>query len=189
MKRPFLVGQHLYLRAVDYDDVTDDYLGWLNDPEVTRYMTSGAFPATHETLRAYIQRFEGSSTDILLAIVDRETDQHVGTVTLNHINWIFRSADTGLMIGRREFWGRGYALESWSLICDHAFRRLNLHKIVAAVAAANTRSVAVLQKLGFQVEGTMRSEVIIDGEYADGVRLGLLRNEFRPHIAGSSAHR
>ena len=38
----------------------------------------------------------------------------------------------------------------------------------------------MLKKLGFQVEGTFRKEYWVDGEYRDGIRLGLFRDEFRP---------
>ena len=107
MRQPFLVGERLYLRLLEESDIGEDYLSWLNDAEVTRYLETGKFPATPSAIRRYVERFQDSTTDLLLAIVDRETDQHVGNVTLNKINWIHRTADTGLMIGQKEFWGKG----------------------------------------------------------------------------------
>jgi len=178
MRRPFLVGERLYLRLLEESDMGDEYLGWLNDAEVTRYLETGNFPSTPHTLRKYVEHFQNSTTDLLFAIIDRGTDQHIGNVTLNRINWIHRTADTGLMIGRKEFWGRGYAFEAWSLIIEYAFRRLGLQKVVAGTVANNTASIVTLEKLGFKMEGTFRREYFINGEYQDGVRLGLLREEF-----------
>ncbi|MBI3954328.1 MAG: GNAT family N-acetyltransferase [Chloroflexi bacterium] len=187
MQRPFLVGQKLLLRPLEESDVSEEYVGWLNDQEVTRYLETGKFPATLETVRKYLERFQGSATDVILAIVDRGTGQHVGNVTLNHINWVHRTADTGLMIGRKDFWGKGYAFEAWSLIIEYALQRLGLRKIVAGVVDGNAASLATLQKLGFQIEGRLRAEHWVDGEFRDALRLGLLRDEFYKSRGGKAA--
>jgi RimJ/RimL family protein N-acetyltransferase len=177
----------VYLRLLEESDISEEYVGWLNDCEVTRYMETGKFPATPESIRQFLQRFHGSTTDIIFGIIDRETDQHVGNVTLNHINWIHRTADTGLMIGRKDFWGKGYAFEAWSLFLEYAFQRLGLRKIIAGVIVDNTASFVTLQKLGFKVEGTLRQEYLVDGEYRDGVRLGLLREQFYKYAQSPDA--
>jgi len=183
MQQPFLIGQKLYLRPLEESDTCGEYLKWLNDAEVTRFMETGKFPSTPETIRLFMERFRGSATDIILAIVDQKTDQHIGNVTLNHINWIHRTAETGLMIGRKDFWGKGYAFEAWSVVLEYAFQRLGLRKIIAGAIIDNVASIAVLKKLGFKIEGTFRQEFLVEGEYRDGVRFGLLREEFYRYAA------
>ncbi len=178
MKSPFLIGKLCYLRPVEESDVTEEYISWLNDPAVHRYLGWGRFPVTRASLLSSVERFWGSDKDVLLAIVDRKTDLHIGNVALNRINWIHRNADTGLVIGRKEFWGKGYATEAWFLAIDYAFKVLNLHKIIATVVAGHDSSQAALEKLGFQVEGTHREEFFLEGKYRDYIRLGILREEF-----------
>jgi len=178
MRRPFLIGERLYLRLLEESDIGEEYLGWLNDAEVTRYLEAGTFPSTTHTIRKYIEHFQNSTTDLLFAIIDRGTHQHVGNITLNRINWIHRTADTGLMIGRKEFWGKGYAFEALSLLIEYAFQKLGLQKIVAGAVADNIPIIVTLEKLGFKVEGKPRREFFVEGEYRDSVRLGLLRDEF-----------
>lgn len=178
MKRPFLIGKKVYLRLLEESDIGGEYVEWLNDYEVTRYLETGHFPSSPETIRKYLERFEDSTTDLIFAIVDTTTDQHIGNVTINRINWINRTADTGLIIGKKEFWGKGYAFEAWSLVLEYAFQRLGLRKIIAGAIVDNAPSITILKKLGFKIEGTFRQEFLVDGEYKDGVRLGLLREEF-----------
>jgi [ribosomal protein S5]-alanine N-acetyltransferase len=179
MPDAFLTGPRLYLRRLTVADVSADYVAWLNDPEVTRFLETGKFPSTHESVRAFLERFDATS-DQIFAIVDTATDQHVGNVTLNRVNWIHRTADTGLLIGRREFRGRGYAHEAWSLVASYAFGRLGLRKLIAGVVDGNIASQRSLEKLGFRVEGRLRAEYWIEGEVRDALRLGLLRDEFVP---------
>ena len=178
MRRPFLVGQRLYLRFLEESDITEDYIGWLNNHEVTRYLETGKFPSTPQTVRKYLERFIESTTDLIFAIVDRETEQHIGNITLNNINWIHRTADTGILIGQKEFWGRGYAFEAWSLIIEYAFERLGLRKIIAGSIADNLPSIHVLKKLGFKIEGTFRQQFLVEGAYRDAVCFGLFKEEF-----------
>ncbi len=187
MRLPFLVGRKLYLCCLEASEVGEEYVRWLNDYEVTRYMASGRFPSTLASVREYIERFQGSSTDIIFAIIDQKTEKHVGNVTLNSINWIHRTADTGLMLGQKEFWGKGYAFEAWRLLIEYAFQRLGLRKIVAGAVAENVASIVVLTKLGFKVEGTLRQEFFLDGEYRDGVRLGLLREEYGNYMVSAES--
>ena len=68
------------------------------------------------------------------------------------------------MIGRKEFWGRGYAFEAWSLLLEYAFEVLGLRKIIAGAVVGNVPSMVVLEKLGFQVEGRLRQEFVMNGE-------------------------
>ena len=187
MRRPFLIGEKVYLRLLEDSDIGEEYVGWLNDYEVTRYLETGKFPSTPDAIRKYLERFQDSATDLIFAIVDKDTDQHIGNVTLNRINWINRTADTGLIIGPKESRGKGYAFEAWSLILEYAFHRLGLRKIIAGAVVDNTASITILKKLGFKIEGTFRQEFLLDGEYRDGVRLGLLREEF--HQYGNSTKR
>ena len=177
-QNPVLMGEQVYLRPIADSDVGEEYLSLLNDPQVTRYLETGNSPATLASLQDYLKRFEGSSTDLIFAIVDRESEKHIGNVTLNHISPVHLTAATGLMIGRKEFWGKGIALEAWSLIIDYAFQHLGLRKVVAGAVANHEASVKTLMKLGFQVEGTFRKEVLADGEYCDKLSLGVFREEF-----------
>jgi len=186
MKRPFLVGKKCYLRSLEESDIGEDYVQWMNDPEVTQYLNTGEFPATPSSIRQYLQRFHDSTTELIFAIIDLESDRHIGNVTLNRINWVNRSADTGIMIGRKEFWGKGYAFEAWSLLIEYAFRRLGLHKIIAGAVSDHASVISVLKRLGFQVEGVLRGEYFIDGEYRDALRMGLFRNEFYKFVQNAS---
>lgn len=172
-----LENQRIVLRPLREEDLGPTYLGWLRDPEVTRYMQAGSAPATSRRLRQYVERFRRSRTDFIFAIVDRATGLHIGNVTVNHLHPVYRTADTGLMIGRKDFWGQGYATEAWSLLLDHAFRRLGVRKVVAGAAADHEASVAVLRKLGFREEGRLRREVLMDGRYQDVIRFGLFAEE------------
>ena len=94
-----LEGERIYLRPVVSSDATPDYAGWLNDPETTRYLESGAMAETVESISAYIARYQNRSDALFLAIVLRDGDRHVGNLKLEPIDWRHRKATLGIMIG------------------------------------------------------------------------------------------
>ena len=53
-KRPFLVGDRVCLRTLEPEDINETYVGWLNDPEVARFLQTGTAPATLASLRRYV---------------------------------------------------------------------------------------------------------------------------------------
>lgn len=66
-----------------------------------------------------------------------------------------------------EYCGRGIASEAVASICSAAFFELALRRISAVVFSDNAASVRVLQKNGFEHEGTMRRAALKDGRLCD----------------------
>ena len=178
MQAYLLEAERVVLRPLEESDANADYLSWLNDSEVTRHLVGVRVPYTHAQLQDYLQRFKTSSSDFIFAIVDRRSSLHIGNVTLNNVSSVHRTADTGIMIGRREFWGKGYAFEAWSLAIEYGFLRLGLEKIIAGATVENVASIVTMKKLGFKEEGLLRRHFLMEGERRDAVLLGLLREEF-----------
>lgn len=180
-----LQGDKCTLRPLEASDVGPAYLSWLNDPAVTRFLGVGKTPATPESVRQYLGRFQvppgrapESANDFIFAIIDKATGRHIGNVTLNRIDRTAGTGDTGILIGDKEFWGKGYAFDAWSALIPFAFDRLKLRKVLAGAVDGHGASLTVLKKLGFQVEGVLRGEFLLEGTYRDVIRLGLFRHEF-----------
>lgn len=176
MPRQALSTGPVLLRPLE--DVSDTYVRWLNDHEVTRYMTTGRTPVSREDVLRYLERFR-MTDDVIFAIVDRASARHIGNVTLNNVNRVDGIAATGIMIGEKQFWGKGYATAAWAIAIDHGFGGLGLRKLFAGACAPNVASIRALKRLGFQLEGTHRREFYVDGDYVDVLRFGLFPEEFR----------
>jgi [ribosomal protein S5]-alanine N-acetyltransferase len=184
-KTPFVVGPHVYLRPLDRRDLNETYLGWLNDPEVTRYMETGTFPSTRQDLEDFYQRATSSKSQVVLAIVDKKTDHHIGNVKLGPIHWIHRRATFGILIGEKKFWGKGVGQEATRLAVEYGFFRLNLLRIDLGVFAEHESAVRCYEKVGFKIEGRLRQDLFCNGEYKDRLWMGILRSEYQPCESGN----
>jgi RimJ/RimL family protein N-acetyltransferase len=177
-------SSRVYLRPLEREDLNARYLGWLNDPEVTAYMETGIFPNTAVELEKFYNEVTGTRDQVILAVADKKSGQHIGNVKLGPIHWIHRSAAFGIMIGDKKFWGKGIGLETTRLVVEYGFNRLNLRRIDLGVFADHEAAVRCYEKAGFKVEGRLRESLFKDGTYKDKVLMGLLRSEYAPPKLG-----
>lgn len=175
---PFLAGERVLLRALTPEDAAGNYLGWLNDAEVCRYNGHHRYPYTRDQAEAYITSVTGAGGDLVLAVVDRASGEHVGNISIQNLDPLSRVGEFAILMGEKEFWGKGLAREAAVLIIQHAFRELNLHRIHCGTFADNAGMKKLAAALGMTEEGRRREAVFKDGRYHDLIEYGLLRQEF-----------
>ena len=177
MDVPFLIGERVYLRSVEMEDV-DRFVRWFNDP-VVRLTLSSATPLNLLREREFVERLYKDNRDVVLAIVAREGDTHIGVVGLHGMGLPNRSATFGIAIGEKAFWDKGYGTEATKLILSYGFRTLNLHRISLWVYDFNPRGVHVYEKLGFKEEGRKRESMFREGRFQDEILMGILESEWK----------
>lgn len=180
----FVVGSLIYLRPLERGDLNQRYLNWLNDPEVNLYLETSIFPTTLDDLEKFYGEVTGSRTQVIFAVVDKKSSEHIGNVKLGPISWVHRRASFGILIGDKKFWGQGVGLEATRLTVEYGFYRLNLRRIDLGVFAEHQSAVHCYEKVGFKIEGRFRQDLFQAGEYKDRLWMGLLRSEYKPSKAG-----
>lgn len=178
MRRPFLVGERVYLRGLDVEDLQGGYADWLNDAEVCRFNSHHRFPYSVEAARRYIESVNGSRAQIVLAIATRANDLHIGNVSLQNIDPISRGAEFAILLGDKAHWGQGYSREASELIVDHGFRELHLHRLYCGTDERNEGMRKLAAALGMKPEGVRRQAIFKDGAFRDVLEYGVLRDEF-----------
>jgi len=78
-------------------------------------------------------------------------------------------------------WGQGYAVEATSALLDFAFGPLGLHRVWADCDPRNTASCRVVTRLGMTLEGCLRENWFLKGEWCDSMIYGILDNEWKGH--------
>lgn len=82
-------------------------------------------------------------------------------------------AELRKLIGERDMRGRGLAKEATALWIRYGAEALALRKICLYTLGNHIRNIKLNEDLGFEVEGILRNEVVVDGRPHDVVRMGL----------------
>ncbi|MEO5771543.1 MAG: GNAT family N-acetyltransferase [Burkholderiaceae bacterium] len=104
-----------------------------------------------------------------------------------HFSQITRRAFQNAMLGYgldHPHEGRGLMHEALQAALEDAFGpRVGLHRVQANVRPENTRSLALLERLGFEREGLAREYLFIDGAWRDHVMTALRHPSWPPDAA------
>ena len=87
-----------------------------------------------------------------------------------------QTAEMGYYIAE-EYWGKGIMTDAVKQICEYVFKNSDILRIYAEPFAYNTGSCRVLEKAGFQYEGTLRNNAVKNGKVIDMKMYSLLREE------------
>ena len=174
-----LDGANIRLRRLTVADVTDTYVRWMNDPDITRFLESRFHAQTPESIHAYVEALLASGKERLWAICLKDSNRHIGNIKLGAVDPNHKRADIGLLIGERDQWGKGYASEAIALVSRFAFEKLDLIRVWAGCYATNESSAKAFERCGFRREGLLRGDAISEGHPVDVIVLGLLKGELK----------
>lgn len=107
----------------------------------------------------------------------KDTDTVIGTIGYHSWMKLFSKAEIGYEISRA-YWRQGVVSEALSPVLAFGFQQLKLNRIEAFCDDENVGSYRVLEKSGFQHEGTMRGSCVMNGLYRDTRIYALLAREF-----------
>lgn len=107
-----------------------------------------------------------------------DTGELAGHVSLQNI---VRSAMLSVTLGYAGFRphvGRGLMAAGVAAATDHCFDVLALHRVEACIRPENTRSIALVRRIGFRHEGTSPRLLFLDGAWRDHERFALTSREW-----------
>ncbi|MFS1512179.1 GNAT family protein [Chengkuizengella sp. SCS-71B] len=179
-----IVGQKVILRDLTEKDVemiyywnyeADDreHLKW-NGPYYNRpEKTLDQFLEDHKD--DFIKVGTAQPRNILVIEVDGKL---IGTVSWywedECTNWL----NNGIVIYDSKYWSGGYGTESFSLWTDYIFKKMDVVRIGISTWSGNERMIRLASKIGMVEEGRIRKARIVNGEYYDSVKMGILREEW-----------
>ena len=147
-----LENDRICLRPLNIEDITDEYISGLNDPEVNRFLVNVRRTVqTRETVGEYVISCYESSTAILFGIFIKNDDSKtpIGTVHISEIDLFHYTASVGICIFAKRAWKKGYAFQALKLVKDYLFGVLSLHYLEAGAYAKNKSSISAFTRAGF----------------------------------------
>lgn len=133
------------------------------------------YPYTEQDGTDYIRTMLAADENDTFAFAIAADDKVIGSIGIFRQQNIHRqTAELGYYIAE-EYWGKGITTEAVKQACEYVFDRSDIIRIYAEPFAYNTASCRVLEKAGFQYEGTLRSNAVKNGRVIDMKMYSLLK--------------
>ncbi|MDZ4751603.1 MAG: GNAT family protein [Flavobacteriales bacterium] len=149
----------VFLRELVHADITDMYLSWFRNNDVTSFLEVDGKSLTQQMVCEYIDEGRTSNSYFMYAICLEEDKRHIGNLKVGPINYKHRVADLVCVIGDRSEWGKGLATDAIAQGNQLAFEKYEIRKLHGQIYADNIGSVKAYCKAGWIVEG------VIEGRY------------------------
>lgn len=164
------------LRPFEDADVTDRYLAWFRDPEVTRYLESSNL--TRDDVLAFARQGRGEWR-FQYAVVERGTDLHVGNVKID-VARRHAVGETSIVLGERAAWGKGYATWAIRLLTRLAFEELGLRKLSAGIYSVNLGSLKCFTRAGWRLDAVQHDHLLHEGRPVDRIVMAAFNPALSP---------
>jgi RimJ/RimL family protein N-acetyltransferase len=148
---------------------------WLNDPEITAWLKTGDFPLTTLEEGAYFDRNMQGGGDSVSFAVETLDGSHIGFSGIHRIDWRHGVGTTGTLIGRKDYWRKGYGGDSVRVRTRYAFETLGLRLLISEPMADNVASVRMLESAGYREVGRIPGRWWKRGAYRDQILMTIDR--------------
>ena len=177
-----LTSERLLLRRFRPDDL-DAFVAYRSDPQVARYQ-SWEVPYLPSQARQFLAELQASHPDtpgewFQFAVALRRTDLLIGDCAALVRADDPRQAEVGVTLGRAHQ-GQGCGTEAVRRLLDYLLLQRGKHRVSASCDARNTRSAALLERVGMRREGHLRESTWCKGEWTSELLYAVLGREWPP---------
>lgn len=163
-----LQGQHVYLRALEPEDLEFVYL--LENDESVWEISQTQTPYSRFLIRQYLDNAQQTiyeAKQLRLAICKNDSFQAIGLIDLFDYDPKNKRAGVGILIQHPENRQNGFGRQALQLLIQYAFEHLELHQLYANISTTNEASIALFTTFGFDCVGIKRDWNFNQGNYSD----------------------
>jgi RimJ/RimL family protein N-acetyltransferase len=143
------------IRYKRISDARDDF-AWQTDPELARLDAAEPLTMSYQQfLSEYTFDLCYPSSSRHEFAVETSDGKHIGNCVYYNVNQAENKTEVGIMIGNRDYWNKGYGVETIDLLLDYIFRRTTMERVYLTTLEWNQRAQKCFVKCGFQEFGTL----------------------------------
>jgi len=161
-----LVGDRVKIRLFknDFELVKK----WLKD-DIGKWFLLSSSHSSDKTIDQLVNNDKN-----ILGIITLLDNTPIGMMGFLDCDEVSHKAEMRKLIGETEHRGKGYAKEATSLWIKYGFGNLGLKKVYIHTIENSIRNITINRELGFEIEGVLRKECFVEGNYYDILRMSLI---------------
>lgn len=146
MIRIFLKGKRIILKNFTYKNISQEYQNWFNgNNENLKFSRHYKKKYSRIDLIKNLNKIN-SSKNLFIGIFDIFSKQLIGTITL-YIDYKARTGNIGILIGNKNYFSKGYAVESCRLTINYLIKKKIVRSIFAGTKNENLKMINLMKSL------------------------------------------
>lgn len=166
-KFPQLMSEHYLLQNITHIEPLK-LLELYSHPDVIRYIDMPPLQTLKDAEKYLLNATEyfNMQQKVIWAVCTKEHNNLLGVIRLYGINKEHHFANIGFELNRN-YWGKGIISESLQTVLNFLFSQIQFNRIEAQTFVGNYRSIKLLERLGFNKEGRLHQNFLINNNYED----------------------
>jgi RimJ/RimL family protein N-acetyltransferase len=171
-ERVFIRGQKVVLREKRIEDAPDDF-AWRSDEELAKLDATRPLNMTYDDFMRYARtEIDDPGPRSKRLAIDTLDGRHIGNFMYYDLDLRRGEAELGIMIGDRDYWGKGYGSDAIRAVQDYIFTQTTLTRVYLHTLEWNERAKRSFAKAGMRDVKTVRRSGM------KFVRMEMLRHEW-----------
>ncbi|WP_298503237.1 GNAT family protein [uncultured Maribacter sp.] len=164
-----LEGNKIYLRALEMSDL--DFLYALENTTDLWEISGTITPYSKKVLQLYLDNAHRDIYDVkqLRLCICTKEEEVIGLIDLFDFDPKNKKAGIGVVVLQKERRNVGIGADAITVLCNYAFRVLDLHQLYANVLEDNLASIHLFKKLGFEQIGVKKDWIYSNGDYKNEI--------------------
>lgn len=167
------------LRSPKLDDCKY-FVKWFSDKEIMYFFSAYFWKISNRNLQKYFQDLIlGKTEEIFFTIINKQ-GLPIGGVGADELNNINKSGEFWVLIGDKNYQGKGIGKQATQLFCDYFFYKKKYHRLELEVSYSFNKAIKLYQEVGFKKEGVKRAADFnpVNKKYEDQLLMSILREEW-----------
>jgi RimJ/RimL family protein N-acetyltransferase len=132
------------LKDFTKEDITSDYLGWINNKNLLRYSKNKKiidYRSAYHYLKSHNKK-----NNLFLSILSIKEKKMIGTFTI-YLDEKNKTANLGILIGEKRARGKGMGYKIYKLVISFLFKKKRIQKIIVGTRKDNAPMINICKKL------------------------------------------
>lgn len=175
-----LNGKKCILGGIDKKSLPQ-FVKWMTDSKVNRYLSRDYSGQTLKDEQKWYSNAKNGKDEVVFGIyaLDNGKKRLIGSVSIMKIDFTHKNAEFGIIIGDKNYWGKGIGSEVTKLIADFAFKVLKLNSIYLTVDMENKAGQKAYKRAGFKKAGVLREHVKRKKGFSETFIMDLIRKDWK----------
>ena len=173
-----LTTKSIILEKINSKHIEQGWLKWVNEEKNTKKLNNQINTFTKKNLLKYLKDLK-KNNDLMFAVIDKKTNQYIGNIKLNHIDYFHKTCGYGRLLGSKKHKGKKYGILMLYKICEYAFEKLKMNKIFTPVFSDNYNSLKSNLEFGMRVSGYFKEHFKKKNKFKDVYYFELTKKEFK----------